>query len=98
MILDPGQLARQGRSWGFPVWLASQDADKFITTGDQGTNFADLATCRIHFSPQLLNEREQKNILGKVISKKPEKGETLLRLGGETVTGNARQYWRDQGK
>ena len=24
-------LARQGRSWGFPVWLASQDADKFVT-------------------------------------------------------------------
>lgn len=27
------QLARQGRSWGFPVWLASQDADKFLTQG-----------------------------------------------------------------
>ena len=26
-------LARQGRSWGFPVWLASQDADKFLTSG-----------------------------------------------------------------
>ena len=28
-----GSLARQGRSWGFPVWLASQDADAFVTTG-----------------------------------------------------------------
>ena len=28
-----GSLARQGRSWGFPVWLASQDADAFFTTG-----------------------------------------------------------------
>lgn len=27
------QLARQGLSWGFPVWLASQDADKFLTQG-----------------------------------------------------------------
>ncbi len=71
---------------------------KFITTGDQSTNFADLATCGIHFSPQLLNEREQKNIFGNIISKKLEKGETILRLGSETLVGEARQYWRDQGK
>ncbi len=38
-----GSLARQGRSWGFPVWLASQDADAFITSGNNATNFAELA-------------------------------------------------------
>ncbi|MGX9728848.1 MAG: DndE family protein [Candidatus Electronema sp. VV] len=93
-----GQLARQGRSWGFPVWLASQDADKFVTSGDQGANFADLATCGIHFSPHLLNEKEQKSILGKTIGRQLETGETVLRLGGKTITGNARQYWREQGR
>lgn len=93
-----GQLARQGRSWGLPVWLASQDADKFDTTGAQGTNFADLSSCGIHFSPQLLNEREQKNILGKAITKQLEKGEAVLRLKGETIVGQARQYWRDRGQ
>jgi|GEM_PF-554034 len=93
-----GQLARQGRSWGFPVWLASQDADKFITTGDQGTNFADLASCGIHFSPQLLSEKEQKTILGRVITDQLEKGEAVLRLANNTNYGPARQYWRDRGR
>jgi hypothetical protein len=46
------QLARQGRSWGFPVWPASQDADKFLTTGTNETNFAQLAECGVHFSPR----------------------------------------------
>ncbi len=91
-----GQLARQGRSWGFPVWLASQDADKFVTSGDQGTNFADLATCGIHFSPHLLNEKEQKSILGKIINRPLETGDAVLRLGSSTVIGQARQYWREQ--
>ena len=49
-----GSLARQGRSWGFPVWLASQDADAFVTTGDHATNFAELAECGVHFSPHTL--------------------------------------------
>lgn len=93
-----GQLARQGRSWGLPVWLASQDADKFITTGDQGTNFAELATCGIHFSPQLLNEKQQKNILGKVITRPLQTGDAVFRLGSSTVVGSTRQYWRDKGE
>jgi hypothetical protein len=62
-----GSLARQGRSWGFPIWLASQDAGAFLTAGPQATNFADLASCGIHFSPEILSEFEQKDILGQVV-------------------------------
>ncbi|MCG6534911.1 MAG: hypothetical protein L7F78_09520, partial [Syntrophales bacterium LBB04] len=53
-------LARQGRSWGFPVWIASQDADKFLTTGAHETNFAELAECGIHFSPHTLTDSHKK--------------------------------------
>lgn len=69
------QLARQGRSWGFPVWLASQDADKFLTQGTNETNFAQLAECGVHFSPQTLSVSDQKNVLGGVLignSRKPK--------------------------
>lgn len=93
-----GQLSRQGRSWGFPVWLASQDADKFVTSGEQSTNFADLASCGIHFSPQLLTDKEQKSILGKILPRQIKDGEAVLRLGSETTIGEARQYWKDQGR
>jgi DNA sulfur modification protein DndE len=91
------QLARQGRSWGFPVWLASQDADKFLTTGTNETNFADLAECGVHFSPQTLSPADQKQILGGVIHQKFKKAEAALRLGGKLQTGMARQFWKDGG-
>jgi len=92
------QLARQGRSWGFPVWLASQDADKFLTTGTNETNFAELAECGVHFSPQTLSPADQKQILGSVIHQKFKKAEAALRLGGKLQTGMARQFWKDGGK
>jgi hypothetical protein len=91
-------LARQGRSWGFPVWLASQDADKFLTAGANETNFAELAECGVHFSPQTLSDSDQKIILGGIIRQKFDKGEAALRLQGKLVTGVARQFWKDDGK
>ncbi len=91
-------LARQGRSWGFPVWMASQDADKFLTTGTNETNFADLAECGVHFSPQTLSPADQKLILGSVIHQKFKKTEAALRLQGKLQTGMARQFWKDGGK
>jgi len=91
-------LARQGRSWGFPVWLASQDADKFLTTGTNETNFAELAECGVHFSPQNLSPADQKMILGGVIHQKFKKAEAVMRLQGKLHTGMARQFWKDGGK
>lgn len=91
-------LARQGRSWGFPIWLASQDADKFLTSGTNETNFAELAECGVHFSPQTLSPADQRMILGSVIHQKPAKAESVLRLQGQIITGATRQFWRDAGK
>lgn len=91
-------LARQGRSWGFPVWLASQDADKFLTTGTNETNFAELAECGVHFSPHTLKDAEQRMILGGLIHQKFKKTEAALRLQGKLQTGMARQFWKDGGK
>lgn len=91
-------LARQGRSWGFPVWLASQDADKFFTTGANETNFAELAECGIHFSPHTLTDAQQRMIIGNVIHSKLKKAEAALRLHGRLNQGMARQYWKDGGK
>lgn len=93
-----GSLARQGRSWGFPVWLASQDADAFVTSGDNATNFAELAECGVHFSPHTLSDSEQRKILGGVIHRDLKKAEAALRLQGKLVTSMARQFWRDGGK
>lgn len=93
-----GSLARQGRSWGFPVWLASQDADAFVTTGANATDFAELAECGLHFSPQTLNKSQQRQILGGELSRSLQKGEAALRLGGKLQTGATRQFWRDGGK
>jgi hypothetical protein len=90
-------LARQGRSWGFPVWLASQDADKFLTTGTNETNFAELAECGVHFSPHTLSAANQKLILGGVTHQKFKKAEAALRLRGKLLTGVARQFWKDAG-
>jgi DNA helicase HerA-like ATPase len=92
-----GSLARQGRSWGFPVWLASQDADAFLTTGPQATDFADLASCGIHFSPDTLSDSEQRSILGQTLAKPLKQGEAALRLGGKLTAGEARQLWKDGG-
>jgi hypothetical protein len=92
------QLARQGRSWGFPVWLASQDADKFLTQGTNETNFAQLAECGVHFSPQTMSAADQKNVLGSVISQKFKKAEAALCHRGKLQsTGMSRQFWRDGG-
>lgn len=93
-----GSLARQGRSWGFPVWLASQDADAFVTTGANATDFAELAECGLHFSPQTLSKPQQRQILGGELSRNLQKGEAALRLGGKLQTGATRQFWRDGGK
>lgn len=91
-------LARQGRSWGFPVWLASQDADKFLTTGTNETNFAELAECGAHFSPHTLTDAQQRTILGGVTHTKFKKAEAALRLQGKLIIGAARQFWRDGGR
>lgn len=93
-----GSLARQGRSWGFPVWLASQDADAFITSGDHATNFAELAECGLHFSPHTLPPAKQKKILNGQLPHALKKGEAALRLGGKLTTGAARQFHRDGGR
>lgn len=93
-----GSLARQGRSWGFPVWLASQDADAFVTKGLHATDFTQLADCGLHLSPATMTDGEQKQILGQVLHKKVEIGEGVLRLRGTLSVGAIRQFWRDKGK
>lgn len=93
-----GSLARRGRSWGFPVWLASQDADAFVTTGDNATNFAELAECGVHFSPHTLSDPEQRKILGGLVRRELKKAEAALRLQGKLTVGEARQFWRDGGR
>jgi DNA sulfur modification protein DndE len=93
-----GSLARQGRSWGFPVWLASQDANKFLSTGTHETNFAELAECGVHFSPHTLTDPHQRLLLGGVIHTKLKKSVAALRVQGKLYTGPARQFWRDSGK
>ena len=93
-----GSLARQGRGWGFPVWLASQDADAFFTTGDNATDFADLADRGLHFSPKTLHAAAQRKILGELSSRMPEKGEAVLRSPNGLAIGKVRQFWRDQGR
>lgn len=92
-----GSLARQGRSWGFPVWLASQDADAFVTTGDNATNFAELAECGVHFSPQTLSSAQQKKVLGGGVRRELKKAEAALRLQGNLTVASARQFWKDKG-
>jgi len=89
------KIAREGRSWGFPLWLASQDADKFVSTK---ADFAELASAGIHFSPHTLSEREQKQVLGTVMTRELAKGEAALRVGGKVESGGARQFYREGGK
>ncbi len=83
---------------GFPVWLASQDADQFLTTGTNETNFAELAECGVHFSSHTLTDAQQRMILGGVIHTKFKKAEAALRLQGKLITGATRQFWRDRGR
>ena len=92
-----GSLARQGRSWGFPVWLASQDADAFVTTGDHATNFAELAECGVHFSPHTLSGVQQRKVLGGFVRHDLKKAEAALRLQGNLTVASARQFWKDMG-
>lgn len=87
------RLAREGRSWGFPLWLASQDADKFES---DGVDFARLATCGIHFSPQTLTASEQRKILG-AIPRELQPGEAAIKLEKKLLTGTARQFWKNEG-
>ncbi len=93
-----GSLARQGRAWGFPVWLASQDADAFLTTGDNATDFAELADCGVHFSPQVLSEKQQRSILGQIFSKLLNKGEAVLRLHEKSKSGEVYQFYQNHGR
>ena len=93
-----GALARQGRSWGFPVWLASQDADAFITSGSLATDFAELASCGVHFSPETLTQAQQKQVLAGLLTRHLDKGEAAMRFHGKLKTGQARQFWKDGGK
>jgi hypothetical protein len=82
-----------------PVWLASQDADKFLTQGTNETNFAQLAECGVHFSPQTLSPADQKNVMGNLIQQKFKKAEAALCNRGKLQsTGTARQFWKDGGK
>lgn len=90
-----GSLARQGRSWGFPVWLASQDADAFETRGDKAVDFAELAECGIHLTPQSLPPTAQKRVLGAQLTRELQKGEAAVKIAGKMKIGRARQYWRD---
>jgi len=92
-------LARQGRSSGFPIWLASQDADAFLVKGKNAqADFSELADCGVHFSPETLDESQQKKILGKTVHKTFSEGEALLRLRNvEPRIGMVRQFWRDIG-
>ncbi|MBC7367888.1 MAG: DndE family protein [Undibacterium sp.] len=92
-----GSLARQGRSWGFPVWLASQDADAFETSGDKAVDFAELAECGIHLTPQTLSPAGQKRVLGETLPRALKKGEAAVKIAGTLSLGKARQYHRDGG-
>ena len=62
------------------------------------TNFAELAECGVHFSPQVLTKAQQKKILGGVIRQKLKKAEAALCLQGIPITGVARQLWKDRGR
>jgi hypothetical protein len=84
---------------GFPVWLASHDADKFLTSGTNEINFTELAGCGVHFSPHTLSDQEQRRILGGlVVHRELKNAEAALRLQGKLNVGTARQFWRDAGK
>lgn len=91
-----GKLARQGRAWGMPLWLASQDADGFISVGDNRTDFAELAHCAVHFSPETVEQPSKRaRLFGEPKVWKLEKGEALVRFAsGPPKIGLARQYYK----
>ena len=93
-----GPLARQGRGWGFPLWLASQDAEALITKGKDAADFTKQASWGFHFSPENLNPSQQKSILGQEFRGKLEKGEALIKHEGNIKKGVVRQFWRDKGE
>lgn len=72
---------------GFPVWLASQDADKFLTGGTTETNFAELAECGIHFFPHVLTDAQQRTIPGGVTHAKFKKLEAAPAPAREATDG-----------
>jgi hypothetical protein len=78
--------------------MASQDADKFLSSGTNETNFADLAECGVHFSPQSMTDAQQRTILGGVVHQKLRKAEASLRLQSKLQTGVARQFWKNGGR
>jgi hypothetical protein len=63
-----------------------------------GIDFAELASCGVHFSPESLSTPQQKQILGGALSRQLNKAEAVLRLHGKMKTGQAGQFWKDGGK
>jgi hypothetical protein len=92
-----GSLARQGRSWGFPVWLASQDIQSFDIKGDKAVDFSELAKCGVHFTPGNLSPTEKKQYLGG-IPRDLRKGEAAVKINNRLTVGVVRQYWKNGGR
>jgi hypothetical protein len=61
-------------------------------------DFAELAECGIHLTPQTLTPSEQKRVLGSALSRDLQKGEAAVKLGGKLKVGKIRQYWNQLGK
>ena len=60
-------------------FIVLHDTEVERPDGTNETNFADLAECGVHFSPQTLSPADQKLILGSVIHQKFKKAEAALR-------------------
>ncbi|NBP02146.1 MAG: DUF1832 domain-containing protein [Proteobacteria bacterium] len=89
------KLAREGRSWGFPLWLASQDADKFVT---KSVDFSELASAGIHFSPETLNPRQQNQICGRTVSGPLKEREAIVKISSDVKIAKARQFHLHHGE
>lgn len=90
-----GSLARQGRAWGIPLWLASQDADGFVSSGDNGTDFAELADCAVHFSPGTVPRSLRQRLFGVQSWPELKKGDALVRFGNTPATRKSvRQFFQ----
>ncbi len=81
------KLAREGRSWGFPLWLASQDADKFMSAG---VDFAELAAAGPHFSPQTSVRRSRSKFLVAWCRDNGERGSRLTTGGAQAARGSGK--------
>jgi len=88
------KLAREGRSWGFPLWLASQDADKFVT---RSVDFSELASVGIHFSPETLTQQQQQRICGRAVPGPLKDREAIVKISNDVKVGKARQFHQHQG-